>query len=196
MRPWASGPPCRMEMGYPVRASARTRRRRDWYRESAYKLTRELPAPRLGASEPVEQSRDADAPASAGTTLQGEVSRWNGCTTGVRGQSTGGFSEQRLGACRRRSGYLQSERMTSRYPCPNFSSGSRWLPSAHSLHDFTKTMLCSRECHEHGRAPAVRGCETVLAWRHAAPGRSFHRFNHFTGRRLDTQAGAPGAHRS
>lgn len=58
-----------MKIGYPFRASARTRRRREWYRESAHKLTRELPAPRLGASEPAEQNRDADAPASAGTTL-------------------------------------------------------------------------------------------------------------------------------
>src|SRR6266481_139191 len=32
-----------------------------------------------------------------------------------------------------------SSRITSRYPVPNFRSGSRWLPSAHSFHDFTKT---------------------------------------------------------
>ena len=33
-------------MGYPRRACARIRRRRDWFRQSTHTLTRELPAPR------------------------------------------------------------------------------------------------------------------------------------------------------
>jgi len=42
-----------------------------WYRESADKLTGELPVPRIVASEHAEQSRDADAPACARRTLTG-----------------------------------------------------------------------------------------------------------------------------
>src|SRR6516162_5915092 len=44
-----------------------------WSLEAAHKLTWELPAPRSGASEPAEQSRDTDAPAGARRTLNAEV---------------------------------------------------------------------------------------------------------------------------
>src|SRR5215468_5760723 len=73
--------PCRMKMGYLVRASARTRRRHEGYRESARKLMRELPAPRLGTSEPADQDRHADAPASAGIT--GPRRRRQGASVGL-----------------------------------------------------------------------------------------------------------------
>src|SRR5262249_17164267 len=39
-----------------------------WYAQSARKLTWELPGPRTGAMEPAEQSRERDAPASAGAS--------------------------------------------------------------------------------------------------------------------------------
>ncbi len=42
-----------------------------WYRESATKLTRELPGPRIVAVEHAEQSRDQDAPAGAGAPSRG-----------------------------------------------------------------------------------------------------------------------------
>src|SRR2546425_2277803 len=42
-----------------------------WYLESAPKLTRELPGPRIVAIEHAEQSREQDAPAGAGAHRRG-----------------------------------------------------------------------------------------------------------------------------
>src|SRR2546428_7665675 len=46
-----------------------------WYCESAVKPTREPPDPRIVAFEHAEQSRDEDAPASAGALMEGL--RWS-----------------------------------------------------------------------------------------------------------------------
>ena len=64
------GQPCCMNMGYPAPVPERSdlSARGIGTRESAHKLTRELPAP---FREHAEQSRDTDAPASAAPLLPG-----------------------------------------------------------------------------------------------------------------------------
>ena len=63
----------RRTLRYETRLSCAPRRALEnvgnvWYAQSARKLTWELPGPRTGAMEPAEQSREQDAPASAGAS--------------------------------------------------------------------------------------------------------------------------------
>src|SRR2546426_10135129 len=61
-----------MKIGYHPRAPTPGHVDDVWYLESAPKLTRELPGPRIVAIEHAEQSREQDAPAGAG------AHRWGG----------------------------------------------------------------------------------------------------------------------
>src|SRR2546430_3021157 len=60
-----------MKIGYHPRAPTPGHVDDVWYLESAPKLTRELPGPRIVAIEHAEQSREQDAPAGAGAHRRG-----------------------------------------------------------------------------------------------------------------------------
>src|SRR5256885_13992338 len=60
-----------MKIGYHPRAPTPGHVDDVWYLESAPKLTRELPGPRIVAIEHAEQSRERDAPAGAGAHRRG-----------------------------------------------------------------------------------------------------------------------------
>src|SRR5436853_2266817 len=60
-----------MNIGYDPRAPTPGHVDDVWYLESAPKLTRELPGPRIVAIEHAEQSREQDAPAGAGAHRRG-----------------------------------------------------------------------------------------------------------------------------
>src|SRR5262245_48696809 len=60
-----------MKVGYHLRAPTSGHVAKVWYRESASKLTWELPGPRIVALEHAEQSRDQAAPAGGGAHCRG-----------------------------------------------------------------------------------------------------------------------------